>query len=266
MIPGRHFAALQIQGARPYQEDHFGCVNDLKPTDPQPSHLLLVLADGMGGHNGGAHASRVAVDCFMQTYMTTIGGVSQRLEQALAASNERIRVDAEADSALNGMGCTLVGVAFLEDGVVWISVGDSPFWRYREGIVKKLNADHSMAPILALQVQNGHLTAEEAARHPARNALRSALTGEPIPHTDLRETPIRLRDGDKFVLASDGLETLTEAEIAAVMKQDLDALDLARELVKAVESKQRRGQDNTTVMVVTPYRKGDTTPIVDWTP
>ena len=57
MIPGRHFAGLQLQGGRPYQEDDFGFLNDLKETDPRPSHLLVVLADGMGGHSGGAHAS-----------------------------------------------------------------------------------------------------------------------------------------------------------------------------------------------------------------
>ena len=54
MIPGRHFAGLQLQGGRPYQEDDFGFLNDAKETDPRPSHLLVVLADGMGGHSGGA--------------------------------------------------------------------------------------------------------------------------------------------------------------------------------------------------------------------
>ena len=102
-------------------------------------------------------------------------------------------------------------------------------------------------------------------RHPHRNALRSALIGEPIPKTDLRESPIRLKAGDKFLLASDGMQTLTDQEIAAILKEDADALDLSRKLLRAVEEKNRRGQDNTTAIVVAPFRNGEATPIVDWT-
>jgi serine/threonine protein phosphatase PrpC len=265
MIPGRQFAALQIQGQRPYQEDDFGCVNELDPTDASPRSLLLVLADGMGGHNGGAHASQAAVRQFIDAYAHGTGDVVQRLEHSLEASNLKIRNDSQRDSRLKGMGCTLVGVQFLDEGIIWVSVGDSPFWRYRDGSITQLNADHSMAPVIAMSVSRGELTPEEAARHPQRNALRSALIGEPIPHCDVRETPVRLRDGDKFVLASDGLQTLDEAEIAAIMAEDRDALSLARNLVDAVEAKARRGQDNATVIVVTPFTRAQLPPVLDWT-
>ena len=265
MIPGRHFAGLQLQGGRPYQEDDFGFLNDLKETDPRPSHLLVVLADGMGGHSGGAHASALAVDTFLETYQGAPGSVTDRMVKSLNESNERIRVDADGNPQLTGMGCTFVAAGFLEDGLVWVSVGDSPFWRFRDGGIKQLNEDHSMAPLLAQQVTAGSLSPEEAARHPHRNALRSALIGEPIPKLDLRESPVRLREGDKFLLASDGLQTLSDQEIAAILKEDADALDLARKLLRAVEEKNRRGQDNTTAIVVTPFRNGGATPIVEWT-
>ena len=62
MIPGRHFAGLQLQGGRPYQEDDFGFLNDLKETDPRPSRLLVVLADGMGGHAGGERGAGEQAD------------------------------------------------------------------------------------------------------------------------------------------------------------------------------------------------------------
>lgn len=265
MIPGRQFAGLQLQGGRPYQEDDFGFLNDLKETDPAPSRLLVVLADGMGGHSGGAHASALAVDTFLQTYQAPGGSVTERMVKSLNECNERIRVDSEGNPALTGMGCTFVAAAFIDDGLVWVSVGDSPFWRYRNGGIKQLNEDHSMAPLIAQQVTAGALSPEEAARHPHRNALRSALIGEPIPKTDLRESPIRLKAGDKFLLASDGMQTLSDQEIAAILKEDADALDLARKLLRAVEEKNRRGQDNTTAIVVAPFRNGDATPVVDWT-
>jgi protein phosphatase len=265
MIPGRQFAALQIQGQRPYQEDDFGCVNELDPTDASPRALLMVLADGMGGHNGGAHASQVAVRQFIDAFTHGDGDVTERLEKSLEASNLKIRADSQRDVRLKGMGCTLVGVQFIEEGIVWVSVGDSPFWRYRDGVLTQLNADHSMAPVIAMSVSRGELTPEEAARHPQRNALRSALIGEPIPHRDIRETPVRLREGDKFVLASDGLQTLSEDEIADIVSEDADALTLARNLVDAVEAKARRGQDNATVIVVTPFTAAQTPPVLDWT-
>jgi serine/threonine protein phosphatase PrpC len=264
MIPGRQFAALQIQGDRPYQEDDFGCVNDLQPTDASPKDLMLVIADGMGGHVGGAHASQVAVKQFIEAYTNPEGMVLDRLEHALEQSNERIRLDAKKNTDLQGMGCTLVAVAFTDEGVVWVSVGDSPFWRWRDGALKQMNADHSMAPLIALSVSRGEITAEEAARHPQRNALRSALIGEPIPQRDVRETPVRLREGDKFVIASDGLQTLSEEEIADLLSFDFDALTLARNLVDAVEAKGKRGQDNTTVVVVTPYTTSTMPPVSEW--
>ncbi len=265
MIPGRQFAALQIQGARPYQEDDFGCVNDLKPEDARPTDLLVVLADGMGGHAGGAHASRVAVRQFIASYRRNTIDIVDRFEKALVDANDAIRKEAREQPKLQGMGCTLVGVSFTEEGVVWVSVGDSPFWRVRDGEIKQLNADHSMAPVIAMKVSNGEISREEAALHPQRNALRSALVGEPIPQTDLRETPIRVRDGDRFILASDGLQTLHDEEIAEIVRRDADALDLARDLVDAVEAKNRRGQDNTTVIVISPTLIGEATPVVDWT-
>jgi protein phosphatase len=265
MIPGRQFAALQLQGGRPYQEDHFGCLNDLGEADPRPSRLLIVLADGMGGHTGGALASSAAVETFLEAYQKVGGDTSVRLEASLESSNERIRIEVAQNHELVGMGCTLVAAAFLDGGLVWVSVGDSPLLRLREGELMQLNADHSMAPLIAMRVDAGEMSEEEAARHPQRNALRSALIGEPIPHTDVRETPVRLKPGDKFVLASDGLQTLSNREIAAILGEEADALDLARKLLRAVEEKRRRGQDNTTVIVVTPFRNGEQTPISEWT-
>ena len=265
MIPGRHFAGLQMQGGRPYQEDDFGFLNDVKETDPRPSRLLVVLADGMGGHSGGARASALAVETFLGSYQAPGASVVERLVKCLEESNTRIRVEAERDQVLAGMGCTLVAAAFLDDGVIWVSVGDSPLWRYRDGALTQLNEDHSMVPVIAQQVSAGALSPEDAARHPHRNALRSALIGEPIPKTDLRESPVRLKEGDKFLLASDGILTLSEQEIATILRQDADALDLARALLRAVAEKERRGQDNTTAIVITPFRNGEATPIVDWT-
>jgi len=264
MIPGRQFAALQIQGDRPYQEDDFGCVNDREPSDPTPDNLLLVLADGMGGHAGGAHASQTAIKAFIDSFRLEPGNEIERLEESLEIANRQIKAETVADPNLQGMGCTLVGALFMDEGLIWVSVGDSPFYRWRNGELRQLNADHSMAPLIALSVSRGEMTPEEAARHPQRNALRSALIGDPIPQKDIRETPVRLQEGDKFILASDGIQTLLDDEMAEILNQDRSALTLSRDLVTGVEAKQRKGQDNTTVMVVTPYTSSGLEPVLDW--
>lgn len=264
MIPGRQFAALQIQGDRPYQEDDFGCVNDREPQDPTPDSLLLVLADGMGGHAGGAHASQAAIKTFIESFRLVPGNEVEQLESSLDAANQQIKQDTLVDPGLEGMGCTLVGVLFMDEGLIWVSVGDSPFYRWRNGELRQMNADHSMAPLIAMSVSRGEMTPEEAARHPQRNALRSALIGETIPQRDVRETPVRVQEGDKFILASDGIQTLRDEEMAEILNQDRSALTLSRDLVSAVEAKQRKGQDNTTVMVVTPYTASELEPVIDW--
>lgn len=249
MIEGRQYAVCQSQGARDYQEDSAE-FNPLKREDGDG--LLMVLADGMGGHRGGAHASRVAVETFIEVFSRENGQVSDRLNRALHEANEQIGEDGNTNPELEGMGCTLVGVALTNSGLEWISVGDSPMWLVRGGRLQRLNEDHSMAPILAKQVDAGEMTAEEAAHHPQRNALRSAVIGETMQHIDQSKQPVRFRKGDYLLIASDGVETLSEDEIAALFNDpnDADAETLAKALVSSVDAVQRKGQDNTTVMVV----------------
>ena len=255
MIQGRHFASEQSQGARDYQEDDAGfCPIGEGGADG----LLMVLADGMGGHRGGAHASTVAVETFIDTFNHESGSIAERLGRALEDANDRIGKDSQENPELEGMGCTLVGVSLTEVGVEWISVGDSPMWLARNGKLQRLNADHSMAPILAKQVELGELTEEEAKRHPQRNALRSAVIGDTLQQVDTSKRPMKFRKGDRLLLASDGLETLSVDEIAALIEEagEVEAEALAKSLVAAVDARQRKGQDNTTVMVIDPYVGG----------
>jgi serine/threonine protein phosphatase PrpC len=255
MIQGRHFASEQSQGARDYQEDDAGFC---PIGEGGAEGLLMVLADGMGGHRGGAHASTAAVETFIDSFNHETGTIAERLRRALEDANERIGKDSQENPELEGMGCTLVGVSLTEVGIEWISVGDSPMWLARNGKLQRLNADHSMAPILAKQVELGELTEEEAKRHPQRNALRSAVIGDKMQHIDASKRPMKFRKGDRLLLASDGLETLTVEEIAGLIEEagEVEAGELAKALIAAVDERQRKGQDNTTVMVIDPYVGG----------
>jgi protein phosphatase len=243
LIFNEKYAGDRIQGKRHYQEDDFGF------NDSQPPDFLMVLADGMGGHKGGAFASRCAIKTFMETYYAVSGCVAERLQQALEKSNQQLALEVHSKPKLRGMGCTLVGVAISEAQIEWISVGDSPLWLYNNaGQLVRLNADHSMKPILQELVRLGELTPDEAGMHPDRNMLRSALVGANIEMIDQSSAP--LEPGDRILLASDGILSLSETEIANILDQPLSAKALVKKLLGAVENKGKQYQDNTTALVV----------------
>ena len=207
------------QGSRSRQEDDYG-VFELPP-ELEAGDLLLVLADGMGGEQAGARASALAVRSFVEAYDTvSAAAIPERLEQTLACVNERMARDVASDPYhLNGMGCTLLAVVLADEGLYWISVGDSPLWLWRRGRLHRLNQDHAYRSILAHRVNCGDISAAEAACHPDRNALISAVTGAALELVDLSRQVYPLESEDQILLASDGLLTLGEKEIAAVLHQ-----------------------------------------------
>lgn len=240
----KNYAGEAIQGDRSHQEDHFGFDNS------RADDFLMVIADGMGGHQGGAIASRCAVKTFIETYRTLSGSTLKRLWETLQKTNDQLALEIQAQEKLKGMGCTLVGVALNEKGLEWISVGDSPLWLYHAEQLHRLNADHSLMPILQKQVERGVITPNEALEHPNRHWLRSALMGSQIDLIDQSLMPLKLVPGDRILLASDGILTLSEQEISQILSQSLPARKLVKKLLAAVEKKGKQGQDNTTILVV----------------
>jgi PPM family protein phosphatase len=219
----------QHQGRRPYQEDSWALVT------LADGSVLAVVADGMGGHAGGAVASRLAVDAFVHA-MEQGGGLVDGLQDA----NEAVRKGAEGKPDLNGMGATVVAAHLRGDEVRWISVGDSPFFLVTAGKLVRLNADHSMAPQIDALVQRGMLTAEEAQHHPGRHTLREAVMGDPLTLIDKGSR--RVGADDRLLLCSDGVQTLSDEQIAAQASQP------ASRLVEAVLAVAKDHQDNVTVV------------------
>jgi serine/threonine protein phosphatase PrpC len=219
----------QHQGARPYQEDSWA----LRTLGD--GSLLAVVADGMGGHAGGAIASKVGVEAFVHA-MEQGGGLADGLQ----AANDAIGRTAAGKASLAGMGATLLAAQVRGDEVRWISVGDSPFFLVSAGQLERLNADHSMAPQIDALVKRGMLTEEEAEHHPGRHTLREAVMGEPLTLIDKGSR--RLGPDAKLLLCSDGVQSLSEAEIAA------GSIKAAEALVKAVLAAAKEHQDNVTVV------------------
>jgi serine/threonine protein phosphatase PrpC len=243
------------QGGRSYQEDAASVWQP--PNDDagavEPTRLLAILADGMGGHAGGAIASDAVCTNFEAQYIEQQGSARHRLKAALNAANGAVGALVSLQPQLRGMGSTLLGVAFHDDHASWVSVGDSPLYLYRRGEMARLNEDHSMAPVLEKLVASGRLTPEEAEDDPRRHMLRSAVVGEDLDLVDLSQAPWALQDGDVVVLASDGIHSIADVEIARVIaafRKD-GAASTADALISAVREANVPHQDNTTVVVVT---------------
>ena len=219
----------QHQGARPYQEDGWALRTLANGS------VLAVVADGMGGHAGGAVASRLVVDA-------VVGAVEQGrdLADCLQAANAAVRSGASNKPELDGMGSTLVATIVADDEVRWISVGDSPLYLVSAGRLKRLNADHSMAPQIDALVARGVMTAEEGAVHPGRHTLREAVMGQPLGLID--QGSQRLPADARLLLCSDGVHSLSDADIAVQSTKPVQGL------IAAVLAAGVRHQDNVTIV------------------
>ncbi|HXJ00605.1 MAG TPA: protein phosphatase 2C domain-containing protein [Micropepsaceae bacterium] len=242
------FAAGQMVGDRHEQEDDFA-VLDL--SHGQHERLLFVLADGMGGHAAAADVAHSAVTRFREFVKDAVGPLSLRLQPALAATNAAIAVSIVRDESRKGAGCTLLAAAIEDRTLSWISVGDSSLLLFRNKRLQRLNADHSMRPVLSRLVAAGRLSAGMASRDPRRHSLRSAVTGGEIPHICSAPEPFMLLPGDCVILASDGLETLSSRSIASILKRTagMNSLAVVQHLLKATRAGGSRNQDNTTIIV-----------------
>ncbi|MGI9403682.1 MAG: PP2C family protein-serine/threonine phosphatase [Hyphomicrobium sp.] len=254
-------ASRATKGARDYQEDSSAFwppedepSGDLDVPTASQTRLVAVLADGMGGHTGGALASRMVCESFISAYSGLNGSRPERLLKALRSANAAIADKVMANPILSGMGSTIVAAVFANDGVEWVSVGDSPLLLFRRGELALLNEDHSLAPELDRMVATGRLTEEEARADPRRHMLRSAVTGQDLDLVDVSRHPLTLEPGDYVILASDGLHTLETTEVqrtvAAYAKDGAESV--ASALIRAVEAIRDPHQDNTTVMAVRP--------------
>ncbi len=261
MISRFRHASRAILGAREFQEDacafafpdaralYFTTSGKVNGT----GELLAVLADGMGGHVAGAEAARTACRSFIEAY-TAAREAEDRLKLALDRSNAAIGSAVATDRRLEGMGSTLLAVAFGEGGLTWVSVGDSPLYLFRDKHLYQLNQDHSLAPVLDQLAADGEMEPEVALQHPRRHYLRSALTGSGIDLVDLRSDVFALRPRDWVVLASDGIDSLEPGLFADILAHyaEADPDTMARALIEAVEAQENPVQDNTTIMAVKP--------------
>jgi PPM family protein phosphatase len=217
---------------------------EVKTETESTSRYIFAVADGLGGHRGGALASRMALKSVKECVHKWHGGNAGRMVgQAMQRANQKVFCVSQMDHELfHKMQTTLTVVALDQNSLTIGHVGDCRLYRVRDGRMGLLTRDHTMANDLL----NLHLiSTEQALQHPGRHQLTRSVGGDPFMNVDiLRERP---QIGDTYLLCSDGLwSELTEEEILVTIKEN----DISSACEKLVRFALRGGApDNITAIM-----------------
>ncbi|GAA0114379.1 Stp1/IreP family PP2C-type Ser/Thr phosphatase [Clostridium senegalense] len=203
---------------------------------------IFAIADGMGGHNAGEVASKMALETVID-YLKKNKEEESRiaLTKAVNLANHHIYKAALLKDEYSGMGTTITICYIKDEKCLVANVGDSRCYVICKDRLIKVTKDHSLVQEL---LDNGTISEEEAQNHPNKNVITRAIGTKPIVEVDLYE--LNLNEFDKGLLCTDGLTNeLSEQEICNIIITDKE--DVCDELIKA--SKDRGGRDNISVII-----------------
>jgi PPM family protein phosphatase len=245
--PGIELASLSDVGCqRQNNEDYYSYWEPISDEEFQRKGRLAIIADGMGGYEGGQEASRIAVETIEETYANRYDSDPQSsLLAGFLAAHERIRREALERPELSGMGTTCTAIALLDKQLHFAHVGDSRLYLFRKGNITRLSHDHSYVGRL---VENGVISSHEAEHHPQRHILTAALGAGQDIIPDHSEEPVLLSKGDVLMLCTDGLWGLVADEQLEEAVRAKSAAEACRDLVAL--AKQRGGPDNITLQIL----------------
>ncbi|HZZ16053.1 MAG TPA: Stp1/IreP family PP2C-type Ser/Thr phosphatase [Candidatus Sulfotelmatobacter sp.] len=245
--PGVEVAALSDVGCqRENNEDSYLYWEPADDQEFERKGRLAVIADGMGGHEGGHEASRLAVETVREAYDKGFRDDPQAaLVESFAAAHTRILEYAGQHPAFQGMGTTCTALVLIGSHLYFAHVGDSRLYLIRGAHISRLTRDHSYVGRL---VESGLVRAEDAEKHPQRHILTAALGAGLEVAADGAEQGRELQPGDDLLLCTDGLwGVVTEEELEAAVTRDAPAESCAA-LVKL--ARERGGPDNITLQVL----------------
>ncbi|NLZ54100.1 MAG: Stp1/IreP family PP2C-type Ser/Thr phosphatase, partial [Thermoanaerobacteraceae bacterium] len=210
---------------------------------------LYIVADGMGGHQGGEIASEIAVNEVASYINSNLSKdcdaqkVKGILESSIITANNKILSLASEHSRYSGMGTTIT-IALFHNGYLYIGhVGDSRAYRIRDDNIEQLTRDHSLVWQLA---EEGRITMEEAKNHPMKNVITKALGTDENIEPDILE--FDLKDNDIIILCSDGLTNMLDNDSIKSIVCSLEPEEAAFKLIEKANSK--GGLDNITVGII----------------
>jgi protein phosphatase len=231
---------------RENNEDSFIYWEPEDDTDFKLRGRLAVVADGMGGTEGGQFASHIAVDSVQRHYAAASQETPQQnLLEGFRIANAAVKEKARQEPHLHGMGTTLTAAAILDRSLYFAHVGDSRIYLWRSGVLQKLTRDHSLVGRL---VESGLIRPEDAETHPQRHVLTTAVGVAESIEPDSSAEPIPLCSGDILLICTDGLwGQMSETEIA----QNLSSGDVSAAGTALVQlAKEHGGPDNITLQLL----------------
>lgn len=239
----RGFAKTDVGKAREMNQDYYYI------SDPEEELQIYILADGMGGYNGGEVASKLATDSVKDYLENNFKQIEHKKESILKLIKESIEYantvvyeKSKTSEELQGMGTTL-DLCFIYNNKVYIGhVGDSRVYRIRGKIIRKLTKDHSYVQQL---VEDGKITRQEAEHHPKKNMLIKALGCTDYVEPDVRAR--NLEEQDVLLMCSDGLTNMVEEKV--IYEQVVQNPELAPEKLVNLANN-AGGLDNITVITI----------------
>lgn len=208
---------------------------------------LFILADGMGGYNGGGYASSYTTEV-MTELIKTLPDTTPRsiFEKAITRANTEIRKKALESIELDRMGTTVVTCSIFGDVLQAANVGDSRLYIVGDEI-RQVTVDHSYVEEM---IKVGSLDRESARNHPKKNIITRAVGADDEIYPDF--FTVRLKPSEKILMCSDGLSNmLDDSEILTICKSERDLAGMVSKLVEAANN--NGGLDNVSVIVIDPF-------------
>ena len=239
---------LQHIGNRKEQQDSF-CLSNIEDKKAiNAKGLLAVVADGMGGLEGGALISHLVTDTFLDSYNNQLSFEPASFLYSTAESSERAVEDYINQTGING-GSTLVAVIVKDSQLNYISVGDSNIYLLRNHTLTQINKEHSLGALLKEKADKGEIDPSEPYTNPKRNALTAYIGMGSFNIVDKNTQPISLRAGDKVLLCSDGVYNALGND-ALIVALAGDASTAARRIQADILAQNIPSQDNFTAIIL----------------
>lgn len=206
---------------------------------------IYVVADGMGGHNAGEVASKMAAERIVDYVKNNFSKVDEKqlITIAIEEVNKEIFNFSMTNDKLNGMGTTVTACLMTKNNIYVANVGDSSCIGIKDGIIKKITKDHSLVQEL---IDSGTISESEAVNHPKKNIITRALGTSAVVSVDVFN--LKNNEYEILLLCSDGLTNeVTKEEILEVINNENSYDSMANKLVDM--AKEKGGRDNITVLL-----------------
>jgi serine/threonine protein phosphatase PrpC len=221
---------IQIQsetGGRPENQDFYGSAQT-------PYGELIVVCDGMGGHNGGRHAAETAVKIIIEEVtISEVTNPENAIHAAISKANAAIWEESHANNHLKGMGTTVVALLLTPDKAICCHVGDSRIYQLRKGEILYRTFDHSHVFEI---VKAGIITEEQARLSEKSNIITRALGIQSTVDIEITDN-LSYQKGDRFLLCTDGIwGAVPEIELVEMVSQKSDIKTIVTQLVDKIDA------------------------------